>query len=362
MNIYRLAGVDATSLALNDEYVLSYTGETTDSVTVTPNFTPANANTYKIRWTLDGDNKDKFTLKDSSDAGLTNDLLENQGVKVAIASGQTVKPGDEVTLKAELIDDDNLVAATAKTTVKVVKGFVDVQNPHFYAFDAINNMASQQTVLKNGNWEKVAIIEGVGDNKFDPNAEVTRGQFVTFLYRLAQQDNATVTSHKNDGTPIYKGDVATVDENSKYNNQVVKYADGNPVQKGTYSVFNDSKAQTKFTDVDSKAYYAKAVDWAVANGIAEGVDDTHFNPNGKVTRTQAVTFLYRYYAAGQSYNAANFEDVKSGSWFANPVGWASSNGVTQGKDATHFAPNDTTTRAEAAAFIYRATSTAKINK
>ena len=121
-----------------------------------------------------------------------------------------------------------------------------------------------------------------------------------------------------------------------------------------FPVFTDSNASNKFTDVDANAYYAKAVDWAVANGIANGKTDTTFDPNGKVTRAEAVTFLYRYFAANQSYNAADFSDVSSTAYYANAVGWASSEGVTQGKSATTFAPSDTTTRKEAAAFIYRA--------
>ena len=143
---------------------------------------------------------------------------------------------------------------------------------------------------------------------------------------------------------------------------VVEVAKKNAAESGgSFSVTNDMKeafkdadASTKFTDVDANAYYAKAIDWAVENGITSGKTDTTFDPNGKVTRAEAVTFLYRYFAANQSYNAADFTDVASTAYYANAVGWASSNGVTQGKTATTFAPNDTTTRKEAAAFIYRA--------
>lgn len=358
ISIYHLDSIAAMNLSLNDEYVMSYdvADPSKSKVEITPSFTPSTSNTYKIRWTLSGDNKAKFEVAGIDGTALANPdkTLQNQGVKVTVASGKTVVPGDEVTLTADLIDSDSLVAATATTTVKVVKGFSDVQNSHDYAYNAINYLSQERTVYKDKKWIKTAVIYGVGNNSFDPEGDVTRAQFVTFLYRLAQQDGNGLTKTADGVNDKYDGTNTTVTKS---------YTDaaGNTVDFN-YPVFNDSKASNKFTDVDANAYYAKAVDWAVANGIANGKTDTTFDPNGKVTRAEAATFLYRYYANGQNYNAADFSDVPTTAYYANAVGWASSNGVTQGKTATTFAPNDTTTRKEAAAFIYRATNTAKINK
>ena len=347
IKIYRVSEVAATALALNDEYAIN-TNQGSD-VTITPKFTPANSNTYKIRWTLSGDNASKFTA--TAD---TQGIINNQGLKVGKG---TASVGDSVDIKAQLIDDDNLVVATATTKVTVIKGFSDVQNTHDYAYNAINELSASRIVKKNDKYTKVAVIEGVGNNLFNSNGDVTRAQFVTFLYRLAQWDSEP--EYKDAGDTISVDGAAAADVSGL---GIKTYDDSTSTYKYGFPVFTDSKASNKFTDVDANAYYAKAVDWAVANGIANGKTDTTFDPNGKVTRAEAATFLYRYYANGQNYNAADFSDVPTTAYYANAVGWASSNGVTQGKTATTFAPNDTTTRKEAAAFIYRATNTAKINK
>lgn len=357
IKIYRVSEVAATALALNDEYAIN-TNQGSD-VTITPKFTPANSNTYKIRWTLSGDNASKFTATAADGTALTTantqGIINNQGLKVGKG---TASVGDSVDIKAQLIDDDNLVVATATTKVTVIKGFSDVQNTHDYAYNAINYLSGVRTVKKNDAYTDVAVITGTGNNMFTPDSDVTRAQFVTFLYRLAQWDGE-LSDKVTTGTSI------TVDGTSKNaedaHGEAVVGASGS-VTGYKFPTFKDADASTKFTDVDANAYYAKAVDWAVANGITSGKTDTTFAPNAKVTRAEAVTFMYRYFAANQNYNAADFTDVADTAYYANAVGWASSNGVTQGKTAATFAPNDTTTRKEAAAFIYRATNTAKINK
>ena len=371
ITLYKVSAVAATSLTLPEETpynTLSGNGE----LKVTPTFTPSDSNNYVIRWTLSDNSKFKFKASasyddyDSAKAGtaakdagvdaLKTAFLANDGIALTFSG----KAGDTATLTAELIDSDGLVAAKASTTLKAVKGFSDVQNTHDYAYNAINYLANTRIVYKNGAYESVAVIGGVGNNEFASNNDVTRAQFVTFLYRLAQWDaDATHEATQDEASKN-----TTVTATLPFDNTIVGNAsDYRKVTKDkAYPTFTDSDAANKFTDVDANAYYAKAVDWAVANGIANGKTDTTFDPNGKVTRAEAATFLYRYYANGQSYNAADFTDVPTTAYYANAVGWASSNGVTQGKTAATFAPNDTTTRKEAAAFIYRATNTAKINK
>lgn len=364
IKLYKLSSVAATGLTLNDSYSMnSAAGE----LKITPTFTPANANKYLIRWTLKS--KDKFNVKansayaDYTDTAknsattATTVYTKNEALDLVDVDG-TTKAGDSVEITAQLIDSDGLVAATAKTTVKYVNGFDDVQNTHDYAYNAINYLSGVRTVQKNDAYTDVAVITGTGNNMFTPDSDVTRAQFLTFLYRLAQWDGE-LSDEVTTGTSIIVDGASKNAENA--HGEAVVDASGN-VTGYKFPTFTDSAASTKFTDVDANAYYAKAVDWAVANGITSGKTDTTFAPNAKVTRAEAVTFLYRYFAANQSYNAADFTDVANTAYYANAVGWASSNGVTQGKTATTFAPNDTTTRKEAAAFIYRATNTAKINK
>ncbi len=114
------------------------------------------------------------------------------------------------------------------------------------------------------------------------------------------------------------------------------------------------KPQADFTDVAPGSYCYDAVQWAVANGITNGTDATHFSPNAGCTRGQVVTFLWR--AAGEPVVSGNvgFVDVAPGSYCYEAVKWAVANGITKGTDATHFSPNATCTRGQVVTFMYRA--------
>ena len=109
-----------------------------------------------------------------------------------------------------------------------------------------------------------------------------------------------------------------------------------------------------FTDVAAGSYCYDAVQWAVANGITNGTDATHFSPNAGCTRGQVVTFLWR--AAGEPVVGGNvgFVDVAPGSYCYEAVKWPVANGITKGTDATHFSPNATCTRGQVVTFMYRA--------
>ena len=109
-----------------------------------------------------------------------------------------------------------------------------------------------------------------------------------------------------------------------------------------------------FVDVAPGSYCYEAVKWAVANGITKGTDVTHFSPNATCTRGQVVTFMYR--AEGEPAVGGNvgFVDVAAGSYCYNAVQWAVANGITKGTDATHFSPNATCTRGQVVTFLYRA--------
>ena len=114
------------------------------------------------------------------------------------------------------------------------------------------------------------------------------------------------------------------------------------------------KPQANFIDVAAGSYCYDAVQWAVANGITNGTDTTHFSPNAGCTRGQVVTFLWR--AAGEPTVSGNagFVDVAPGSYCYEAVKWAVVNGITKGTDATHFSPNATCTRGQVVTFMYRA--------
>lgn len=148
------------------------------------------------------------------------------------------------------------------------------------------------------------VTTGKPDGSFDPKGDVTRGEMVTFLWRLA----------------------------------------GQPETNG---------AVNKFTDVKSGKYYEKAVLWASNNGIVNGTSETTFEPNAPVTRGQVVAFLYRF-AGSQEVTAKNtFTDVYEGKYYYKAVLWAVENNVTSGVSQKLFAPNDVCNRGQAVTFIYR---------
>ncbi|WP_033120000.1 S-layer homology domain-containing protein [Oscillibacter sp. ER4] len=147
------------------------------------------------------------------------------------------------------------------------------------------------------------VTNGLSDTMFGPYASCTRAQIVTFLWRAA-------------GSP-------------------------------------EPKTASSFTDVPASAYYAKAVAWAIENGITNGMTETTFAPNATCTRGQSVTFLYR--ALGKKVESStSFTDVKSDAFYADAVNWAVASDVTNGTSATTFSPNADCTRAEIVTFLYRA--------
>ena len=145
---------------------------------------------------------------------------------------------------------------------------------------------------------------GTSDTLFAPNASCTRAQAVTFLWRAA----------------------------------------GSPEPKS---------ADLPFTDVPADAYYAKAVAWAVENGVAKGVSETAFAPNAACTRAQIVTFLWRAQQSPASGGENPFTDVPADAYYAQAVAWAVENGVAKGGSETAFAPNENCTRAQIVTLIYR---------
>ena len=172
----------------------------------------------------------------------------------------------------------------------VTPAFTDVPATAYYA-DAV------AWAVANG------ITTGTDENTFSPNAPCTRAQVVTFLWRAM-------------GSP-------------------------EPRSAGT------------FTDVDASSYYAKAVRWALENGITSGTSATTFEPNAVCTRAQVVTFLMRA-LDGRSYGSAGFADVAASSYYADAVAWAVANGITDGTGATTFSPDTQCNRAQIVTFLYRA--------
>ena len=122
----------------------------------------------------------------------------------------------------------------------------------------------------------------------------------------------------------------------------------------------DDKVEIDFVDVKDGAYYAMAVQWAVENGITSGTSATTFSPDQVCTRAQIVTFLWR--AAGSPAPVSGqmpFEDVRADAYYYKAVQWAVENGITSGTSADAFSPDRVCTRAQIAAFLWRAQNASK---
>ena len=222
----------------------------------------------------------------------------------------TVQPGNGYVLGGLTVTDKdgNSLKLTAKGngqyTFTMPEGKVDIQ-PSFKALaeGVFGDVAANAYYYDAVKWAaEQGITGGIGSGLFGPYRPCTRGQIVTFLWRAA----------------------------------------GSPEPKNAVSL----------TDVPADAYYAKAVAWAIENGITLGTTDTTFSPDTACTRAQSVTFLYRAANASAS-GAAAFTDVPSGSYYADAVKWAVDNGVTNGTTDTTFSPDTGCTRAQIVTFLWR---------
>lgn len=116
----------------------------------------------------------------------------------------------------------------------------------------------------------------------------------------------------------------------------------------------EAKAAVSFADVKPGDIFYEAVQWAVERGITKGTSSTNFSPFAPCTRGQIVTFLYRSAGSPAISGACDFSDVSAGSFCHDAVIWASSEGITKGTSAGRFSPNEGCTRAQVVTFLYRA--------
>lgn len=117
---------------------------------------------------------------------------------------------------------------------------------------------------------------------------------------------------------------------------------------------SDNCPSKAFTDLDAKAWYHEGVDYALTNGLMNGVGGGRFEPDGQLTRAQLVTVLYR--AAGEPDTGKQvnpFTDVADDAWYTKAVIWAANNGIVNGVAKNTFAPDDSITREQIATMLYR---------
>lgn len=109
----------------------------------------------------------------------------------------------------------------------------------------------------------------------------------------------------------------------------------------------------EFVDVKTGSWYYSAVQYASANGLMTGISANSFGPNMDTTRGMIVTILYRLENEPAVSQAAVFDDVKANQYYEKAVVWANANGIVTGYGNGLFGPNDTITREQMAAILYR---------
>jgi len=110
----------------------------------------------------------------------------------------------------------------------------------------------------------------------------------------------------------------------------------------------------QFVDVPSTAWFSSAVDFVFRNGLFAGTSQTTFSPNTPMTRGMFVTVLHRLDGLTETDTAAEFSDVRdSSAFFFDAVAWANANDIVNGFADGTFRPNDSVTREQMAAIMYR---------
>ena len=238
--------------------------------------------------------KDVIDMIDELPSAKKVTLDDEEDIEDARKAYEKLSKADKVkvTNYEALVEAEEALEALKTAAPEVIDNpFVDVDEDAYYADPVLWAVANN-------------ITSGTSAVTFSPDAVCTRAQVVTFLWRAA----------------------------------------GCPAPLTT---------EMPFVDVEAGAYYAAAVQWAVENNITAGTSATTFDPNGKCTRGQIVTFLWR--AQGNPAAAAvnNFVDVEDGAYYNAPVLWAVANGITNGTSTTTFSPAADCTRAQVVTFIYR---------
>lgn len=108
-----------------------------------------------------------------------------------------------------------------------------------------------------------------------------------------------------------------------------------------------------FGDVKSADWFYNDVKYVYEKGMMAGTAADVFAPNTTTTRAMIVTILYRLEGSPAVTGTSAFVDVPAGQWYTDAVNWAAANQIVKGTSATTFAPNDSITREQMAAILYR---------
>ena len=232
------------------------------------------------------------TVTVSGSVRIDGTLIIEDGAKVEVAPGGRLNIGMDAEVDQSKISWIYVPTVPAEPEQPAFR-FEDVQDENAFYFAPVYWAVEQ------------GITTGKTATTFDPNGTCTRGQAVTFLWRVA----------------------------------------GSPEPKGS---------TMPFTDVASGSYCEKAVLWAVENGITNGTTETTFSPNAGCTRAQIVALICRSQQGTPAAGDLPFTDAPA--WAYDAIAWSYQQGIVKGTTETTFSPNALCTRGQIVTFLYRALS------
>ena len=240
-------------------------------------------------------------------------------------------------------------AATAAEEGNIEYWYCKACEKYFSDADAKNGITQAQTVIpkrqsSGSNYSYYTIKATAGAGGFiSPSGNVSVREGRDQAFTITPDKGYAVANVKIDGKSIGAVKSYTFENVRRTHTIEVIFmkANGNP-QTGV------------FVDVATGSYYEDAVDWAVENGITNGVSSNMFAPDDPCTRAQIVTFLWRAAGSPAPKSMSSFTDVPADSYYAKAVAWAVENGITTGTGDGKFSPDATCTRAQSVTFLFRA--------
>ena len=313
----------------------------------------------------------KFELKSASNSKAPYSYYPSLGDAQAAA-----QPGDSVTavnvgLDAEICTVTLKFADgdTADSIYKVIKDTeltLPTPSRSGYTFKGWYNgnekvkspYSVTESVTLTAEWDYNGGSSSSGSTRYTVSVEDTdNGSVKVSPTRASKGSTVTVTVKPDEG---YELDKLTVTDKNGDSVKLTDKGDGKytfkmPASKVTVeAVFTAVEVEgLPFTDVTSGDWFYDAVAYVYDKGMMEGTTDTTFAPTMNLTRSMIAQVLYNLEERPEAPGAAGFPDVAAGAWYADAVNWAAARGIVKGYDTGAFGPEDSVTREQLAAILYR---------
>ena len=231
-------------------------------------------------------------------------------------------------------------------------------------YDGSSRVSSPYKVTKDviltAEWDYNGSSSSSGSTRYTVSVEDTdNGSVKVSPTRASKGSTVTVTVKPDEG---YELDELTVTDKNGDSVKLTDKGDGKytfqmPASKVTVeAVFTAVEPEPEglpFTDVTSGDWFYDAVAYVYDKGMMEGTTDTTFAPTMNLTRSMIAQVLYNLEERPEAPGAAGFPDVAAGAWYADAVNWAAARGIVKGYDTGAFGPEDSVTREQLAAILYR---------